>query len=113
MTLNTSLNSSAAHEIGELFLDKLASGEAIPPAFEFCSLATMLPGQKGWIEHVEEGDSSVMDRLLEMGLIEGSSIEVMHQAPFGGDPIAVKVRGGLIALRRHEAASVQVRKVPL
>jgi ferrous iron transport protein A len=49
-----------------------------------------------------------IDRLLEMGLLEGSVVEVMHEAPFGGDPLAIRVRGALIALRRNEANAVEV-----
>ncbi len=50
----------------------------------------------------------VMTRLMSMGVLEGSWVELVHEAPFGGDPIAVKVRGGLIALRRAEANAVEV-----
>ncbi|MCC7440711.1 MAG: ferrous iron transport protein A [Bdellovibrionales bacterium] len=47
-------------------------------------------------------------RLLELGMVEGESVMVMHEAPFGRDPIAVKVRGTLLALRRQEARHVRV-----
>ena len=47
-------------------------------------------------------------RLLLMGLLEGALVQVVHQAPFFGDPIAVRVRGTLIALRRGEANCVRV-----
>ena len=49
------------------------------------------------------GASEICARLMEMGLLEGSLVEVVHEAPFGGDPIAVRVRGALIALRRNDA----------
>lgn len=48
-------------------------------------------------------------RLLAMGLVEGSTVRLAHEAPFGGDAIAVQVRGGLIALRRDEATEIWVR----
>jgi ferrous iron transport protein A len=41
-------------------------------------------------------------------LLEGSTVEVLHEAPFGKDPIAVRVRGALLALRRSEANHVRV-----
>jgi ferrous iron transport protein A len=47
-------------------------------------------------------------RLLEMGLLVGSEVEVVHEAPFWGDPIAVRVRGTLIAMRRSEANQILV-----
>ncbi len=53
-------------------------------------------------------DVSQVARLMEMGLLEGSSVEVVHEAPFGADPIAIRVRGILVALRRSEANAVEV-----
>lgn len=47
-------------------------------------------------------------RLLEMGLLEGAEVEILHEAPFGGDPIAVRVRGSVVALRRGEANAIEV-----
>lgn len=74
------------------------------------SLGDMHQGEKGWISKVE-GPDLVVRRLLEMGLVEEAYIEVMHEAPFGKDPVAVRVRGALLALRRQEAKCVIVRKV--
>lgn len=54
--------------------------------------------------------SGPVTRLMELGLIPGASVEVLHEAPFGGDPMAVRVRGTLIALRRAEAQWVEVEK---
>lgn len=48
-------------------------------------------------------------RLLELGLVEGASIELMHEGLFGRDPMALKVDDMRIALRRKEAASLQVQ----
>lgn len=62
---------------------------------------------KARIVHVG-GDSDMNSRFLSMGLLEGSVIEVLHEAPFGRDPIAVHVRGALIGLRRNEANFIQV-----
>lgn len=69
----------------------------------------MRRGQAGRICRLEGPEESVR-RLLELGLVEDSWIEVVHEAPFGGDPIAVKVRGGVLALRRKEADQILVRK---
>ena len=46
------------------------------------------------------------DRLLEIGFEEGLSVEVLHQGPFGRDPIAVKVGTMTVALRRMEAEAI-------
>jgi ferrous iron transport protein A len=72
-------------------------------------LGTLNPGQQGLIKRVKDAQDSLMTlRLLEMGLLEGSVVEVLHEAPFVGDPIAVRVRGALIALRREEANLIEV-----
>jgi ferrous iron transport protein A len=75
------------------------------------NLGELNPGSAGKIVSIgEKADSSadLVRRLLEMGMLEGSRIEVLHQAPFGGDPLAIRVRGSIIALRRNEANHIEV-----
>ncbi|MET3663481.1 FeoA family protein [Caulobacter sp. 1776] len=48
-------------------------------------------------------------RLLEMGFVEGATIEVLHEGLFGRDPIAVRVDDTRVALRRREAGAVTVK----
>ncbi len=81
-------------------------------------LGVLAPGQSSKIVRMgspgmNEGSSQLgmVQRLMEMGFLEGSQVEVVHEAPFGGDPIAVRVRGTLIALRREEANLVWVASV--
>ncbi|MBM3824544.1 MAG: ferrous iron transport protein A [Verrucomicrobia bacterium] len=50
-------------------------------------------------------------RLLEMGLLKGTPIELVRFAPLG-DPIEIKVRGYHLTLRRHEADLIQVATRP-
>ena len=47
-------------------------------------------------------------RLLELGFVEGASVEILHEGPVGRDPIAVRVNNTTIALRRREAMAVLV-----
>ncbi|MEX6507175.1 ferrous iron transport protein A [Jiella sp. M17.18] len=47
-------------------------------------------------------------RLLEFGMTEGAVVEILHEGAFGRDPIAVRVGGMTIALRRREAMTVLV-----
>jgi Fe2+ transport system protein FeoA len=47
-------------------------------------------------------------RLLDMGLVPGSEIEMERVAPMG-DPIEIKVKGYNLSLRKEEAASIQVK----
>lgn len=53
-------------------------------------------------------DEVICRRLMELGFIQGAVVEVMHRAPLFGDPIAVMVRGMLVALRHYEAERVDV-----
>src|SRR5215813_11461791 len=48
-------------------------------------------------------------RLLELGFVEGAEVEVLHEGPFGRDPIAVRVNDTTIALRRREAMAILVK----
>ncbi len=73
-------------------------------------LGKLNPGQGGWVARIE-GPEVMVRRLMEMGLVEDAYVEVVHEAPFGKDPLAVRVRGGLLALRRQEAAHITLRKV--
>ncbi|MBX9703835.1 MAG: ferrous iron transport protein A, partial [Silvanigrellaceae bacterium] len=47
-------------------------------------------------------------RLLQLGFLEGRSIEVVHESPFGNNAIVVKVGQTLVAMRRSEANAVEV-----
>ncbi len=47
-------------------------------------------------------------RLLEMGLLVGTPVELVRFAPLG-DPVEIKVRGYHLTLRKHEADLVLVR----
>lgn len=47
-------------------------------------------------------------RLMEMGLLVGTPIELVRFAPMG-DPVEIKVRGYNLTLRRHEADQIWVR----
>jgi ferrous iron transport protein A len=52
--------------------------------------------------------SELESRLLELGFVEGAEIRVLHEGPFGRDPIAVRVNDTTIALRRREAMAILV-----
>ncbi|MDO9711968.1 FeoA family protein [Paracraurococcus lichenis] len=47
-------------------------------------------------------------RLIELGFIEGAQVEILHQGLIGRDPIAIRVDGATMALRRREAAAILV-----
>jgi ferrous iron transport protein A len=47
-------------------------------------------------------------RLLEMGLLVGTPVELIRFAPLG-DPVEIKVRGYHLTLRKHEADLILVQ----
>lgn len=50
-------------------------------------------------------------RLIELGFVEGASVAILHEGLFGRDPIAVRVNGATVALRRREAMAIHVQPV--
>ncbi len=50
-------------------------------------------------------------RLMEMGLLVGTPVELVRFAPLG-DPVEIKVRGYNLTLRKHEAEQIFVRPAP-
>jgi ferrous iron transport protein A len=63
-------------------------------------------GQKARVTAVL-GEDPLMQRILEMGLIDGEDIEVLGFAPLG-DPMEILLRDYRLSLRRREAARIQV-----
>ncbi len=57
------------------------------------------------------GDDAVLQRLMEMGLLEDEVIEVIGFAPLG-DPMEIRLRDYRLSLRRSEAARVRVALLP-
>ena len=47
-------------------------------------------------------------RLMEMGLLVGTPVELVRFAPLG-DPVEIKVRGYNLTLRKHEAEQIMVQ----
>ena len=70
------------------------------------TLAQLSPGDRGKVTKVA-GDAEAARRLMEMGLMRGTTVEVVRQAPLG-DPLEVKVRGFMLTLRRAEAEHIEV-----
>jgi ferrous iron transport protein A len=48
-----------------------------------------------------------MRRLMDLGLIRGTMLEVIRMAPLG-DPLEVRLRGFTLTLRRAEAEHITV-----
>lgn len=78
---------------------------------ETLSLNMLAPGERGIVQKISTATLNVRRRLLEMGLIKGTPVEVLGFAPTG-DPIEVRVRGYRLSLRRLEAQAVLIYKEP-
>jgi len=73
------------------------------------SLDQLRSGERALVEAVE-GNDALVQRLLEMGLLEGQEVEVIGFAPLG-DPMEIRLGDFRLSLRRTEAARVSVSNV--
>jgi Fe2+ transport system protein FeoA len=69
-------------------------------------LDRLSPGESGVIERLD-GDPAMVQRLMELGLVPGTGVEVVRHAPLG-DPVELRVRQVHLSLRRSEAAHIHV-----
>ncbi|GGE15454.1 hypothetical protein GCM10011529_22310 [Polymorphobacter glacialis] len=71
------------------------------------------PGQVAVITAIDRGglDPSTAQRLHELGFDEGVDVELLHRAPFGGDPMAVRVGNMVVALRCSMARLIEVELI--
>ncbi len=70
------------------------------------ALDALAAGECGVISDID-GDPSIARRLMELGLVPGTDIEMIRRAPLG-DPLEVRVRGVHLSLRRTEARHIHV-----
>ena len=66
-----------------------------------------LPIGESAVVHRIGCDRRVGGRLMEMGLLPGTRIEMVRRAPFG-DPLEIRLRGYLLSLRSADAAEVSL-----
>lgn len=71
-------------------------------------LSSLNPGEKGVVAAIQVPPAH-RARMLEMGLLVGTPLEVIRFAPLG-DPVEIRIRGYNLSLRRHEADLVLVRE---
>ena len=73
------------------------------------SLDQLQRGVRGRITRID-GEDGLVQRLMEMGLLEGEEVEVVGFAPMG-DPMEVRLGDYRLSLRRVEAARVHVEPI--
>lgn len=72
------------------------------------TLQDIRPGQSCTIKEIKT--NNLRKRIIDMGLINGTSVLVKKAAPLG-DPIEIVVRGYSLTLRKAEARTIQVERV--
>ena len=70
-------------------------------------LNTLSPGQSGILTRIDDGGRNLSGRLRDLGFTPGSRITLTGKSPLG-DPLAFRIRGAVIALRRVDAALLEV-----
>ncbi|MEH6941390.1 FeoA family protein [Bacillus sp. JJ722] len=73
------------------------------------SLAELSPGEKMMITSLQI-DGTMRRRLLDLGFVPGFIVEMIQASPLG-DPIAFRVSGTTIALRKEESSQIFGEKV--
>lgn len=69
-----------------------------------CSLNDMTIGEKGSVVNLKT-KGSMRRRLQDIGLVIGSKVKCVLVSP-GGDPIAYRIKGAVIALRSEDAKNI-------
>ncbi|MBM4165768.1 MAG: ferrous iron transport protein A [Ignavibacteria bacterium] len=71
-------------------------------------LSELVIGTQGKVSQLNGTDASLRQRLMEMGIIRGTTVSVERLAPLG-DPIEINVRGYRLSLRKKEAEHIFVQ----
>ena len=69
-------------------------------------LHLLQPGQRATITQIR-GSGPLRRRFVEMGILKGETILIERRAPLG-DPIEYFIKGYHLALRKEEAAQIEV-----
>ncbi|MCB6365550.1 ferrous iron transport protein A [Intestinibacillus massiliensis] len=71
------------------------------------TLNTLKPGESGIVDSIT-AEGAMKRHFLDMGITKGVPITMERIAPFG-DPVAVRLRGYSLSLRREEARKICLR----
>jgi ferrous iron transport protein A len=71
-----------------------------------CSLSSLRTGERGRVRPGSP-DHAASQRLLAMGLLPGTLVQVVQVAPLG-DPVEIEFNGMRLSLRKSDAAAVDV-----
>ncbi len=66
------------------------------------TLVDLEPGERAQVSRVPDGDSELLRYLTELGIVPGSAVEIVAQAPFSG-PVTLRTGTGEHAISRELA----------
>ncbi len=72
------------------------------------TIADLLKGEKAIIKHFVA--KNIPLKLIEMGCIEGNSVELVQRAPLK-DPLYLNINGTYLAIRKEIAAQISIEKL--
>ncbi len=70
------------------------------------TLSDLAVGETAIVRRVR-GERRTTVRLLEMGLVPGTRVELRRRAPLG-DPLELRVRGYMLSIRNTEALGIEI-----
>lgn len=70
------------------------------------TLSQLTPGDSAKVIKVR-GGGSIQRRIIDMGVVTGTVIEMLKFAPLG-DPVEVRVKGFNLTLRKAEAEFIEI-----
>ena len=73
------------------------------------TLDRLQPGQRAEVLALD-GEPGLVQRLYELGLMEGEEVELLTFAPLG-DPLEIRLGNACLSLRRAEAAGITVQLI--
>jgi ferrous iron transport protein A len=70
------------------------------------TVADLRVGESGVVERIV-GGGVLRRRLLELGVLRGTSVRVVRIAPLG-DPIELEIRHASVSIRHHDAHAIRL-----
>ncbi|MDT0554261.1 MAG: ferrous iron transport protein A [Bacteroidetes bacterium MedPE-SWsnd-G1] len=72
------------------------------------TIATLRKGEKGIIQEFEI--EAIPLKLVEMGCLPGSVVELVQFAPFN-DPLYINIDGSYVSIRKETAVQISIQKI--
>jgi len=71
------------------------------------TLNQLATGQIAQITHIDAANQTAQ-RLMAMGVLPGSTVEIVQVAPLG-DPMNISIAGRRLSLRKADAQCIQIK----